>query len=210
MASQLSLETQVALLCGRPHPENTVTPPIRKISSKQHFAAILDSLAALCVSEPQQAFAVSASIRITGVTLHVSQTGDMPLEAVRHLTEIRKLLVGLISLVEPCNPNDPIWSRKDPKAPVSQLAVVIYRHSLPMFRHHIMGMGKDFIESYESTVKAGRFGDEYKGLFNILSVLYETLERFPDPDDTKLCHIALVVAGAVHQEWKEHLEEFFF
>ena len=41
-----------------------------------------------------------------------------------------------------------------------------------------MGMGKDFIESYESTVKAGRFGDEYKGLFNILSVLYETLERF--------------------------------
>jgi hypothetical protein len=71
MASQLSLETQVALLCGRPHPENTVTPPIRKISSKQHFAAILDSLAALCVSEPQQAFAVSASIRITGVTLHV-------------------------------------------------------------------------------------------------------------------------------------------
>lgn len=207
LETQLSLETQVALLCGRPHPESTLTPPIHTMSTKQHFAAILDSLAALCVSEPQQAFAVSASIRITGVTLHVSQTGDMPLKAVRHLTEIRKLLVGLRSLVEPRNPNGPIWSWKDSEAPVPQLAIAIYRHSLPVFRHHMMEMGKTFIESYESTVKAGRFGDEYKGLFDILSALHDTLERVPDPDDTKLYQIAHVVAGAVYQEWKEHLEE---
>jgi hypothetical protein len=46
-------------------------------------------------------------------------------------------------------------------------------------------------------------------LQRVLSALYETLERFPDPDDTKLYQIAQVVADAVHQEWKEHLEENF-
>lgn len=201
MSHGLSLETQLAILSGERYgPEDQHTFPA-SLSTRQRFRNILDALATVCVCEPQnQAFAISASILVTGITLYVSQTGAEPFEVIDHLKEIGRQLVGLRS-------HDPSTLKWALDTPLSHFAGTIYQHSLPVFRELFVDMAEGFIATYESAVEAGReFGDEYARLFTTVSWMHDILDESIRPAYNDICLVGLL-AQWMHGKWKKELDK---
>jgi hypothetical protein len=205
MDTQISLETHVALLSGRRYGPNDQHISPASLSTRQRLRNILDTLAALCISEPQdEAFAVSASILATGVTLYVSQTGVKPLEVIDHLKEVGKQLVGLAPVVRSHDRSALKWELD---TPLCYLAGTIYQHSLPVFRKLFMDMAEGFIATYESAIEAGReFGDEYARLFTAVSCMHNILDDSSPSDYSDICRVALL-AEWMRGEWRKELDE---
>ncbi|KIM79717.1 hypothetical protein PILCRDRAFT_553847 [Piloderma croceum F 1598] len=210
----LSLENCIPLLYGIPFRmrEPTGQPAeIQMPSKEKRFRTTLDTLAALCVSEAQQEFAVSLSGTAAGVTLYVSQTGATPHHVAEHLIRIRTLLVKLKAEQSSPSAISTSLDPSDPGSIVSQLGVVIYRHSFPKFRHRFMRKQEAFFLAYQKIIASGQLvakADQAicQVLFDSFTILRDVLEGISQPDDVTIHAIVAMLCG-VYDHWQSYVDE---